>query len=319
MQDRPEGETRDEMDASRPDERARPRAQGTAALEELEQAGLLPPGIVLGNEEHGLFLTRDGAGVSAHRQWILTAWRGDPMEPDGLFFHLLDPERGTSWTATPRPGGAAGAGDSAGPDGEGYRIRRERAGIESLLQVRVPEGEPLELRRLTLNNLSRDARTIEVTSYAEVVLHAAAAQAGHPAFARLFVRSAFHPKQRALLFHRRPRGEGEIFPVLGHALLDGEVLEFDTDRARVLGRGRSVRAPRAMAAGARLSGSTGNVLDPVCALRTGMRLEPGASASWTFFLSAAADEGRLLERITAWSDPGRIRAAFREPADGAVR
>ena len=51
-------------------------------------------------------------------------------------------------------------------------------------------------------------------------------------------------------------------------------VEWETDRARFLGRGRELRAPLALE-GQPLSGSTGTVLDPVASLRYRVRLAAG--------------------------------------------
>ena len=57
---------------------------------------------------------------------------------------------------------------------------------------------------------------------------------------------------------------------------------WETDRARFIGRGRSVRNPAALDAGAALSGTTGAVLDPIFAVRARVRVNPGQAVSVTF-------------------------------------
>ena len=52
-------------------------------------------------------------------------------------------------------------------------------------------------------------RTIEVTSYAEVVLATPAADAAHPAFSNLFVQTELFAHRQAILCTRRPRSAGE--------------------------------------------------------------------------------------------------------------
>src|SRR5439155_20478131 len=65
-------------------------------------------------------------------------------------------------------------------------------------------------------------------------------------------------------------------------------LEYETDRVRFLGRGRTPTDPAALDAGTRLSGTTGPVLDAVFSLRRRVRLDPGGQAS-TAFITGAAD------------------------------
>src|SRR5262249_56317369 len=95
------------------------------------------------------------------------------------------------------------------------------------------------------------------------------------------------------------RGEG---PARG-------AVEYEPDRARFLGRGRTPANPAALDSGARLSGTTGPVLDPVFSLRRRVRLDPGAQASVAFMTGAAGTRGA-----------GNARAGqFRNFAAGARR
>ena len=64
------------------------------------------------------------------------------------------------------------------------------------------------------------------------------------------------------------------------AVVEGESVggvEFETDRARFLGRGRGVRTPISVLDGRPLSGSVGTVLDPIFSLRRRVRIAPGTT------------------------------------------
>ena len=122
-------------------------------------------------------------------------------------------------------------------------------------------------------------REIEVTSYAEIVLARPEDDLAHPAFGKLFIETEFDAQSAGLLFSRRPRGADES-PIVGlprarrrRPRLGGAV-EWETDRARFLGRGRSPANPMALD-GRALSGTTGAVLDPIGALRERVRLAAG--------------------------------------------
>ncbi len=95
----------------------------------------------------------------------------------------------------------------------------------------------------------------------------------------------------ALSARRRPRGADEK-PVwaIHVTAVDGPVsgaVEYETDRARFLGRGRTPANPAALDTGSRLSGTTGPVLDPVFSLRRRVRLAPGGTARVAFVTGAA--------------------------------
>ena len=77
-----------------------------------------------------------------------------------------------------------------------------------------------------------------------------AADLAHPAFSKLFVESEFLAEHSALLFRRRPRESAEPGIWAVHLLLPEQplagALEYETDRVRFVGRGRTMRNPAAM-------------------------------------------------------------------------
>ena len=89
-----------------------------------------------------------------------------------------------------------------------------------------------------------DQRTIELTTYAEVVLAPAAADRSHRVFSNLFVEAQWLPEAEAILATRRPRSPDEQPPWMFHLLRiqAGRTTpaSWETSRERFLGRTRSV-------------------------------------------------------------------------------
>ena len=88
-------------------------------------------------------------------------------------------------------------------------IIRVDGDLVTTLEVQVSPEDDAEVRRLSISNASSRAREIEVTSYAELVLGAQAADVAHPVFSKLFVRTEFLPKENVLLANRRRRAPDE--------------------------------------------------------------------------------------------------------------
>ena len=85
-------------------------------------------------------------------------------------------------------------------------------------------------------------RTIDVTSYAEVVLASSAADALHPAFSNLFVQTEIIRERQAILCTRRPRSLDEQSPWMFHLM----AVHGADDRRDVLRDGpHAVHRPRA--------------------------------------------------------------------------
>ena len=85
---------------------------------------------------------------------------------------------------------------------------------------------------------------------------------------------------------RRPRSHGEPQILDTHVVVaEGDTvggIQYETDRARFLGRGRGIRTLLSVIDGHPLSNTVGAVLDPIFSLRRRVRLAPGATARVTF-------------------------------------
>ncbi len=247
----------------------------------------------LTRDTYQLMLTPSGAGESSFGELQLTRWRGDMIEDGlGFFIYLRDVDTGAFWSmgSQPVPDADGAAYGQVFTDEVAHFVKHVH-GIEASMTVTLEAGR--ELRRVRVKNVGDTSRRIELTSYLEPVIHHAAADAGHPAFAKLFVQTEAVLEQGALLAKRRPRGADERFPLLVHGLVGAPVTGFETDRMRFIGRGRSLAAPLAMFGG-ELSQTAGNVLDPCLSLRTLLELAPGAAGEAVFVLGVADDREAAL-------------------------
>ena len=84
----------------------------------------------------------------------------------------------------------------------------------------------------------------------------------------------------------------------------------ETDRARFLGRGRSLRDPQALTQDGALSGTTGAVLDPIFALRARVRLGPGQSATVAFTTLVTDRAERAFALADRYHNPNTAQRAL---------
>ena len=273
-----------------------------------------PRAHILGNGAYVSIVTNAGGGASLYKDRAVTRWREDPTaDPGSQFLYLRDVHSGDVWSATHQP--TCRAADEYVVDflSEKSIFRRRDHGIESRLEIGVSPEDDVEVRRITLQNRSERPREIEITSYAEISLGTIAEDVAHPAFGKLFVETAWVGESTALLARRRPRASGDPHLWALHVLsLDGRIqapIEWETDRARFLGRGRGTDDPLALD-GRALSGTTGAVLDPILSLRTRVRLAPGGSARLCFATGVAEDEDRARALAQKYHDTGAAARAF---------
>ena len=305
---------------------ARPRADEVQAVGDVRE--FVPPVVrrfasphgspprtqLLSNGRYAVMLTTAGSGYSRWRDLAVTRWREDPTRDAwGTYVFLRDVESGESWSAGYQPrGGAPDSYEVTFSEDRAEIVRRDGA-IGTTLQVIVSPEDDAEVRRVSLTNLGTKSREIEVTSYAEVVLAPAAADAAHPAFSNLSVETECVPELDTLLARRRPRSRGEAPVWLAHvAVVEGGPageLQWETDRARFLGRGRGIRTPAAVIDGRPLSNTTGAVLDPIVSLRRRVRLPPGDTVRVTFSTLVAPSRADALGLAEKYRDPATFDRA----------
>jgi cellobiose phosphorylase len=253
----------------------------------------IPEVQLLSNGRYHVMITNAGGGYSRWKDLAVTRWREDSTCDNwGTFCYLRDVTSGECWSTAYQP--------TLKPP-KNYEViftegraefRRRDHDIETHTEIVVSPEDDIELRRIRITNGSRTSRTIEITSYAEVVLASSAADALHPAFSNLFVQTEIIRDRHAILCTRRPRSLDEHSPWMCHLMaVHGAhigTMSYETDRLQFIGRGRTPADPQAMSgSGARqgphdalaLSGSEGSVLDPIVAIRCRITLDPEESAT----------------------------------------
>ena len=266
----------------------------------------VPATQILSNGRYSIMLTAAGSGYSRWNDLAITRWRADSTSDGwGTYFYLRDREAGRVWSAGYQPTASEPQSyDVTYSEDRVEFVRRDRT-IMTTQEVVISGEDDAEARRISLVNMGGIVREIELTSYAELVLAPAAADNAHPAFSKLFVETEYLADLGMLLATRRRRSPGDPPIWAAHfATVEGETageIEFETDRARFLGRGRDPRAPAALD-GPPLSNTVGTVLDPVFALRRRVRVPPGATVRVTFWTIVSATREGVIEIAEKYRD-----------------
>ena len=212
---------------------------------------LSPRTHLLSNGRYAVMITAAGSGYSRWRDIAVTRWREDvTCDHWGTYVFLRDMRSGAVWSAGYQPSGAEPDRYEVAFSEDRAEIIRHDGTITTTLEVAVSSEDDAEVRRVSITNLGSQVREIELTSYAEIVLAPHAADDAHPAFSKLFVETEFVADVGAILATRRLRSPGDPQAWAAHlAVVEGETIgdvQFETDRARFLGRGRGIRTPIAM-------------------------------------------------------------------------
>jgi len=254
---------------------------------------------LLSNGRYSVMLTAAGSGYSRWRDIAITRWREDlTRDCWGTYIFLRDEQTGKVWSATYQPSAVEPDSFEAVFYEDHAEFHRRDRSLTTSLEVIVSSEDDAEVRRVSISNLGLRARDIQVTSYMELSLISQAVDVAHPAFANLFVETEFVPDIGALVATRRKRSEEDPSVWAAHVLVaEGETvggLQFETDRARFLGRGRSARSPISVIDGRPLSNTVGPVLDPAMCLRLTVHIPPGTTAYLIYSTVVASTREELL-------------------------
>ncbi len=298
---------------------ARPRAEEVSAAAQVRE--LIPPVLrrsttphdetprthLLSNGRYTVMLTVAGSGFSRWRDMAVTRWREDATRDCwGTYTFLRDAQTGEVWSAGYQPSGVEpDTYEVSFYEDHAEFIRRDRA-LTTTLEIVVSSEDDAEVRRVSLTNLGARTCDIQVTSYAELSLTSQAADVAHPAFSNLFVQTEFVPDVGALLATRRTQSDKDMAVWAAHVVVvEGAAvgdLQFETDRARFLGRGHHVRNPVSMIDGRPLSNTVGSVLDPVMSLRRTVSIPPGTTARVVFAMIVAPTREQALDLADKYRD-----------------
>ncbi len=291
---------------------------------ELESTGLevittphtLAPRVrLLSNGRYSVLIDSAGGGLSTfERSNSLTRWREDPTtSPYGTFIYINEAKRNLTWSCAYQPTKVdADSYEAIFTPGKA-EFKRFDAKIFTHTEVTVAPDDDLELRRITITNLSDYERELNLVSYCEPVINAQRADTAHPAFNKLFVRAEPIPDSDAIICSRRPRSEHEQELFFLHRVTlrtSYAPIRFYTSRASFIGRSGSIAKPAIFHGNTALVQPVDGNVDPIAALGCTVRLAPGASETLVFISGATRSRGEAQALIERYQDLMHVNRAF---------
>jgi len=267
----------------------------------------IPEVQLLSNGKYHLMISNAGGGYSRWKDTAISRWHEDvTCDNRGTFCYIRDLEDETYWSNTYQP---------TLKKTEKYEVAYSQGRVDFHVtqneidvhtEIVVSPEDDIEMRRLHVTNCSGIRKTLEFTSYAEVVLAPAASDLIAPAFSNLFVQTEIIPHQNTILCTRRPKSAEEQSPWMFHLMeIEGKAAEeisFETDRMAFIGHGNSIVNPQAMNNPGKLSGSQGSVLDPIVAIRYRITLEPEETITFNMVTGIAKTKKICQGLINKYQD-----------------
>ncbi len=275
----------------------------------------MPECHILSNGSYSVMLTDDGTGYSRYNNLAVTRWRDEAVNNKyGTFFYIQDIDTSKVWASSFNP-------NLTVPDKYKVIFAQDKVTyirtddkLDTQTDIVVSPEDNIEVRRLQLTNHGQQVRTIEITSYFEVVLADQSADVAHPAFSNLFIKTEYLQKHNALIAYRRPREQSKQ-PILAiHSInITGELvggIQYETDRSKFIGRGRTLINPMALEPNHPLSNTVGPVLDPVMSIRARVKIQPGETAKLCYITGIPSSYDNALQLIEKYHEAASVDRAL---------
>ncbi len=284
-------------------------------------ASRIPQLHVIGNSRMAMCMSEAGGGGLSWQQTALTRWVPDATRDQfGYWIYVRDANTGKHWSLGRQPTGTIANDANTVFHQHMIEISRRDHDITARMVCTIAPNDDVEVRRITLFNEGDSERTIELTSYGEVVLAPPLEDERHPAFSKLFVNSSYLPEYDGLLFERRPRRPEVKPPVLLHKLVSDDraikISNYETDRKKFIGRNGAMSHPDGLETG--LSGTTGWTLDPIMSLQVHIGLKPFETKEFAFVTIAGNSRNEVLECSMRYDMPS-LEGVFRDALRHASR
>ncbi|HOV68848.1 MAG TPA: glucoamylase family protein, partial [Clostridia bacterium] len=271
---------------------------------------------ILSNGTYTVMINAAGSGYSQFDGYMLSRWKEDMVTNDrGMYIYIKNMSTGDIWSATQQPFNIKNSRYKVVLSEEAVTFLRKDGNIETETKIFVSPEENAEIRSITLHNDGETDALVELTSYMELALNRYMDDISHRTYSNLFISTQYFPEYCCLTAARHT-GSG-IRPVAVHFIIENGKNEYETDRARFIGRNQNASMPKALMENKPLSNTTGSVIDPCFSLRRRILIPKGGTATLSFVLAAAysIDDARRI--ASEMREPGIVQRSRELAASGA--
>ena len=272
----------------------------------------LVTGNVISSEDYVVAMNQKGQGVSKYKDIYINRFKPTDDYPQGIFFVMKNIKTKRIWSSN----------YSFNDKKENYQIsfmpdrcKQEilEGNIKTKIKTTISSNEPVELRRVTLENQGNDEEIVEVTVYFEPVLSKKEDDYAHPVFNNLFLITKYDEETNSLVIKRKKREQNAKEMYLEATLSTNSEtigdLEYEISEAKFIGRG-NLGIPKMIENGVPLSKRIGLVTEPIVAMKRTVKVKPQDKVDIDFVLSVGEDEKQVKQNLEKYKIYENVKNEF---------
>ena len=269
-------------------------------------------GNVISNENYMIAMNQKGEGFSKYKNMYINHFKRTDDYMQGIIFDIKTIKNKQMISSC-----------YSHNMGTSYQIRfmpdkneqeMVNGNIKATIKTTVASNEPVELRRIILENTGNEEEIVELTGYFEPILAQKEQYYAHPAFNNLFLVYGYDEKNEALLVKRKRReiGEQELYLATTlYASREDRIgdLEYEIEEEKFLGRG-NVKIPKMVKDSLPFSKKIGLVTEPIIAMKRTIKIKKQEKVIIDFILSVEEEKEQVIQNLEKYISFENVKNEF---------
>ena len=270
-------------------------------------------GNFIANENYLIAMNQKGEGVSKYKNYYINRFKKTADYSQGIFFEIKNIKNKKIWSSNYKNNDLKDTKYKISfmPDKNEQEIINSN--IKTKIKTTVSSNEPVELRRMTLENLGAEEEILEITCYFEPILSTKEQDYAHPVFNNLFLTFEYDEELESICVKRRSRKIEEQKLYLEATLsTDCERvgdLEYEINAEKFIGRG-NLRTPQMVKNSIPLSKKIGLVTQGVVAIKRTIKIKPEDEINIDFILSVGEDKKIVKNNLQKYKISQNVKKEF---------
>ena len=267
-------------------------------------------GNIIGNEKYVIGINQKGEGVSKFEDNYINRFKITDDYSQGIFMCLKDIKSNKIEYVT----GEENCDKftiSFMPDRNEFQ--KENEDLKTKFSIIADANEPVEIRRLQIQNLSDEDKIFEVTSYFEPVLSKKEQDYAHTAFNNLFLLFSYNETEDEMIIKRNQREANQkglylIAKMQTNAEKIGET-EYEINKEKFIGR-NNLSVPNAIKNSTPLSKKIGLVTEGIVAIKNTIKIPPKSKGYVDLILSVEYTKELAQKNIEKYKNIENVSREF---------
>ena len=267
-------------------------------------------GNIIGNERYTTAINQFGAGVSIFDNYYINRYKKTDDYKQGIICYIKDIENNEIWSTVGKDN-CDSFTIKFMPDKNEFEKKRSK--IKTCYKTTIDANEPVEIRRLNIQNDSNEEKIFEVVSYFEPVLSTKEQDYAHQAFNNLFLIYEYDEELDSIVVRRKNREnqENEICLIV-KMQTDSEKIgetEFEINKDKFIGR-NNLGIPNMIRNSTPLSKKTGLTTEGIVALKNTVKIKPGEIANVDLIISVEYSKKTAIQNMEKYIIEENISREF---------